>query len=68
MSDKTISCCSNDTICVSGFVGQGSPDKILEAIGDRYDDTGSPHSLTLIFGGEEYKIFFITEKCFVIHR
>lgn len=42
---------NGDTICVSGFVGQGSPDKILEAIGNRYDDNGSPCDLTLLFGG-----------------
>ena len=58
---------SGDTICVSGFVGQGSPDKILHALSKRYEEehktkdegtTGTKsgaatglHNLTLLFGG-----------------
>jgi len=58
---------SGDTICVSGFVGQGSPDKILHALSKRYEEehktkdegtigtkSGAPtglHNLTLLFGG-----------------
>lgn len=44
---------SGDTIAVSGFVAQGSPEAILKALGERFDADvkGKPHSLTLLFGG-----------------
>lgn len=46
-----------DTVCVSGFVGQGSPDLILKALADRYDTeceqeaTDGVGDLTILFGG-----------------
>ena len=48
-----------DTVCVSGFVGQGSPDLLLKALADRYDTEceqeantdGGVGDLTLLFGG-----------------
>ncbi|KAL9185145.1 hypothetical protein ACHAXT_002922 [Thalassiosira profunda] len=46
-----------DTIAVSGFVGQGSPDLILKALADRYEQEcrdgtkDGVGSLTLLFGG-----------------
>ena len=46
-----------DTICVSGFVAQGSPDLLLKALADRYeqeyreDVTDGVGDLTLVFGG-----------------
>jgi propionate CoA-transferase len=42
---------SKDTIYVSGFVTQGCAELIVKALGERYDSTGEPHSLTLLFGG-----------------
>jgi propionate CoA-transferase len=42
---------SGDTVCVSGFVCQGAPEHLLKALGDYYDEHGTPHSLTLLFGG-----------------
>ena len=51
-----ISC--GDTICVSGFVGQGSPDLLLKALADRYQqeseegaESGCVGDLTVLFGG-----------------
>jgi len=41
---------SGDTVSVSGFFGQGAPEAILKALGDRYASTGSPSNLTLFFG------------------
>ena len=40
-----------DTVCVSGFVAQGAPEAVLKALGEKYEKDGSPHSLTLLFGG-----------------
>ena len=42
---------NGDTICVSGFVGQASPELILAAVRKRYENTGEPNKLTLLFGG-----------------
>lgn len=54
---------AGDTICVSGFVGQGSPDLILKALVDRYEreciegikggvaENGQLRDLTVLFGG-----------------
>ena len=49
---------ANDTICVSGFVGQGSPDLLLKALADRYErecnegiKEGGLKDITLLFGG-----------------
>lgn len=41
----------NDTVCISGFVTQGSPEAVLKALGDRFEETGSPRNLTALFGG-----------------
>ncbi|MEC9268004.1 MAG: acyl CoA:acetate/3-ketoacid CoA transferase [Pseudomonadota bacterium] len=40
---------SGDTIANSGFVGAGTPDALLEALARRFDQTGAPSDLTLIF-------------------
>lgn len=50
-SDAVDIICSNDTVCVSGFVSQGSPDAILQALRKRYEKEGQPQDLTLLFGG-----------------
>lgn len=42
---------NGDTICCAGFVSQGVPEAVLEALGKRYEETGEPHSLTIFFGG-----------------
>lgn len=40
-----------DTVCVSGFVCQGTPEAVLQALGEKYEKKGSPNKLTLLFGG-----------------
>lgn len=40
-----------DTVCVSGFVCQGTPEAVLKSLGEKYEETGSPNKLTLLFGG-----------------
>lgn len=40
-----------DTIVVSGFVTQGCAEGVLEALGKRFENTGEPGKLTLLFGG-----------------
>lgn len=40
---------SGDTIANSGFVGAGTPDALLEALARRFDQSGAPSDLTLIF-------------------
>jgi hypothetical protein len=40
-----------DTVCVSGFVSQGAAEAVLKALGEKYEKTGSPNKLTLLFGG-----------------
>jgi hypothetical protein len=40
-----------DTVCVSGFVAQGTPEAVLKSLGEKYEKTGSPNKLTLLFGG-----------------
>jgi hypothetical protein len=40
-----------DTVAVSGFVTQGSPEAVLKALGERFANTASPSNLTLLFGG-----------------
>ena len=44
---------NGDTVYVSGFVAQGSPEAILRSLGDRFNlsEQGNPRNLTLIFGG-----------------
>jgi len=42
---------SGDTVAVSGFVTQGSPEAILLALGQRFERDGNPRDLTLLFGG-----------------
>ena len=62
-SDAVSLISAGDTICVSGFVGQGSPDLILKALADRYErewregikagfaENGRVGDLTVLFGG-----------------
>jgi propionate CoA-transferase len=38
-----------DTVAVSGFVGIGTPDELLIALRRRFDDSGHPAGLTLMF-------------------
>src|SRR6478735_5314524 len=38
-----------DTICVSGFVGIGTPDELIIALGRRFLKEGHPSRLTLVF-------------------
>ncbi|MBL8928902.1 MAG: hypothetical protein JNL54_02150 [Kineosporiaceae bacterium] len=38
-----------DTIATSGFVGIGTPDHLLAALAERYEVTGEPSGLTLLF-------------------
>lgn len=38
-----------DTVCVSGFVGVGTPDELLIALEQRFLETGHPRDLTLVF-------------------
>ncbi len=38
-----------DTVCISGFVGIGTPDALIEALARRFLDTGHPRDLTLVF-------------------
>jgi propionate CoA-transferase len=38
-----------DTVCVSGFVGIGTPDELLLALERRFLESGSPRGLTLVF-------------------
>ncbi len=40
---------SGDTICNSGFVGNGTPDELLAALARRFVATGQPADLTLVF-------------------
>ena len=42
---------SGDTLTVSGFVTQGSPEAVLQCLGERFDADCEPKDLTLIFGG-----------------
>jgi len=42
---------SNSTITVAGFVAQGCAEYVLEALGNRFKETGEPKDLTLLFGG-----------------
>lgn len=38
-----------DTLCLSGFVGSGTPEELIEALEKRFLETGSPRDLTLVF-------------------
>ncbi len=38
-----------DTVCISGFVGVGTPDELLIALERRFLETGHPRDLTLVF-------------------
>jgi propionate CoA-transferase len=40
---------SGDVISVSGFVGIGTPDELLIALAERFEETKSPADLTLVF-------------------
>ncbi len=39
----------NDTVCVSGFVGIGTPECLLRGIEERFDADQSPRDLSLLF-------------------
>ena len=56
MSDKLVSAEAavsvirdGDTVCISGFVGVGTPDELLIALEKRFLETGHPRDLTLVF-------------------
>jgi acyl CoA:acetate/3-ketoacid CoA transferase len=36
-----------DTLANAGFVGNGTPDALLAALGRRFENTGGPRDLTL---------------------
>ncbi len=38
-----------DTLCLSGFVGTGTPEDLIAALEKRFVETGSPRDLTLVF-------------------
>lgn len=38
-----------DTLCLSGFVGTGTPEELIIALEKRFLNTGSPRDLTLVF-------------------
>lgn len=38
-----------DTLCLSGFVGTGTPEDLIIALEKRFLETGSPRDLTLVF-------------------
>ncbi len=38
-----------DTLCLSGFVGTGTPEDLIAALERRFLETGSPRDLTLVF-------------------
>lgn len=38
-----------DTLCISGFVGTGTPEELIIALEKRFLTTGSPKNLTLVF-------------------
>lgn len=38
-----------DTLCLSGFVGTGTPEDLVAALEKRFVETGSPKNLTLVF-------------------
>jgi len=38
-----------DTVCISGFVGVGTPDELLIALEERFLTTGHPRDLTFVF-------------------
>lgn len=40
-----------DTLCCSGFGSNGVPVELILALEKRFIETGSPHNLTLLFGG-----------------
>jgi propionate CoA-transferase len=42
---------AGDTVACSGFVSQGAPEALLEGLGNRFRETGTPRDLTVLFGG-----------------
>jgi propionate CoA-transferase len=40
---------SNDTVCVSGFIGISTPDELILALERRFLETRAPTGLTLVF-------------------
>ena len=56
MDSKVVSCDEavlllrdGDTLCNSGFVGNGTPDELLAGLERRFLATGEPRDLTLLF-------------------
>ncbi|MEM7243489.1 MAG: CoA-transferase [Pseudomonadota bacterium] len=49
LSDAMAVIKDGDTICVSGFVGIGTPEALLRGLEERYDTTQTPHNLSLLF-------------------
>lgn len=56
MDSKVVSCDEavlplrdGDTLCNSGFVGNGTPDELLAGLERRFVATGEPRDLTLLF-------------------
>jgi propionate CoA-transferase len=39
----------NDTVCVSGFVGIGTPQALIRGLKDRYVETQTPRDISLLF-------------------
>ncbi len=40
---------TRDTVCVSGFVGTGTPEELIRALEQRYVNTAAPFDLSLVF-------------------
>ncbi len=38
-----------DTIATSGFVGNGTPDALIDAVARAFEESGTPRDLTLVF-------------------
>ena len=38
-----------DTIATSGFVGNGTPDALIDALARSFEESGTPRDLTLVF-------------------
>ena len=44
---------SGDTLAISGFVGLAVPEQFLIALAERFDETGTPRDLTLVFAAAQ---------------
>jgi len=40
---------SGDTVACSGFIGIGTPNELIQALRERFDETAAPRDLTLLF-------------------